>query len=388
MASKKGRWLLYGATGFTGRLIAEEAVRVGQAPVLAGRSAEKLAPLAAGLGLSHRAVSLDDGPGLRRALEGVSAVLHAAGPFVETSAPMLRACLEAGVSYLDITGELPVFRSAFGCDGEAQRKGVAVVCGVGFDVVPTDCLALHLVERLPRATELEIAIAAISTPSSGTAKSALGQLPEGACTRRGGVIVSEPLGKGVRPLRFADRERWVVPFPLADLETAYRSTGVPNISTYFAVSRRMARALRVGWPLAAAASSVGRWVTSSSPFQRAASRWVEARVHGPDEALRRSGRSHVWARAAAPGGVEAEAWLELPEAYQFTALASVRAVEQVLARRPVGALTPAQAFGADFVLGLGDTRRVDQLPEDAAPAAARATSSRSPGGRSRPSPRA
>jgi short subunit dehydrogenase-like uncharacterized protein len=362
MASSKGKWLLYGATGYTGRLIAAEAVRRGHSPVLAGRSEAKLASLAEPLGLSYLVLGLDDEGPLRRALQDVQVVLHSAGPFVETSAPMLRACLETGASYLDITGELPVFRAAFSYDALAQKKGVAVVCGVGFDVIPTDCLARYLAEKLPRATELEIAIAAIGKPSSGTAKSALGQLPEGNCRRRGGAMVSEAFGRGARKVRFSDHERWAVPVPLADLETGYRTTGIPNVTTYLAVSRQVARVLQVGWPLAAAASMLGQAVSSNAAFQRVAAKWLEKKVHGPDEAARRRGRSYVWARVAGPGGTEAQAWLETCEAYQFTALATVRAVEEVLEKKPVGCLTPAQAFGADFVLGIEGSRRFDALP--------------------------
>ncbi|MHB8873650.1 MAG: saccharopine dehydrogenase family protein [Myxococcaceae bacterium] len=366
MASTTGRWMLYGATGYTGQLIAQEAVRRGQTPILAGRSQAKLLTLAASLGLEHRTVGLDDPAALRRALEGVKVVLHAAGPFVETSAPMLRACLDVGVSYLDITGELPVFRSAFAHHEEAERKGVAVICGVGFDVVPTDCLARHLSDRLPRATELEIAIAAIGNPSAGTAKSALGQLPEGACSRRGGAVVSEPVGKGVRRVRFSDHERWVVPAPLADLETAYRSTGIPNVTAYFAIPRNLARALKLAWPLGAAVSMVGSRVASNSTFQKLMTRLIEKRFHGPDETRRRASRSYVWARVAGPGGAEAQAWLETAEGYQFTAMSSVRAVEAVLEKKPVGATTPSLAFGWDFVLGIEGTRLVEGLPAGAA----------------------
>jgi len=134
-------WVIYGATGYTGKLIAEHAVKRGHRPLLAGRSEEKLAPLAKSLGLEHRAVSVDDPAGLRKLLEGQKVVVHAAGPFVRTAKQMGEACLDAGTHYLDITGEVSAMESIYALDGRAKERGVVLVTAGGFDVVPTDCLA-------------------------------------------------------------------------------------------------------------------------------------------------------------------------------------------------------------------------------------------------------
>jgi short subunit dehydrogenase-like uncharacterized protein len=161
MASEP-RWMLYGATGYTGQLIAAEAVRRGHRPILAGRSAEKLAPLAELHKLEYVAFSLDDLTSIARAITngGVDLVLHAAGPFVRTAEPMLRACVVTQTNYLDITGEYPVFESTFSYGQSAQK--VAFISGVGFDVVPSDCLAAYTAAKVPNATQLEIAILTLS----------------------------------------------------------------------------------------------------------------------------------------------------------------------------------------------------------------------------------
>lgn len=353
-SSSTPRWLLYGASGYTGRLIAEEAVRRGHRPVLSGRSREKLAPLADALGLEVRPAALDDARQLTAAMEGLPLVLHAAGPFVHTSEPMRQACLASRTHYLDITGEIPVFEGSFRHDAEAKERGVSLMSGVGFDVVPTDCLARYVADQVPGATELDIAIAAGSQASAGTTKSALLQLPEGGRVRRDGVLQPYPMGQGARPQRFIDRERTVMPIPWGDLSTAYRTTGIPNITTYMAFPSSSARALRWTYPAL-------RQLLKLSPVRDGLMKLVESRVTGPTADMRLSGRSQVWAQARAPDGRSAQAWLEVPEGYVFTARASLHAVEELLAQPSPGALTPAGAFGADFVLRIDGCRRLDSL---------------------------
>jgi len=183
---RQSDWMIYGAYGYTGVLVVEEAVRRGHRPLLAGRSEKKLAALASRLGLEAVTLDLTDAGALKRALEKVSLVFHAAGPFIDTSDAMIRACLEAGTSYVDITGEIPVFRNTFSYDAAAKAKGIVLMSGVGFDVVPTDCLARHVSGKLPGASHLEIAIAGLAHPSAGTAKSMFDGMLVGGLVRRGG----------------------------------------------------------------------------------------------------------------------------------------------------------------------------------------------------------
>jgi short subunit dehydrogenase-like uncharacterized protein len=353
--SSSPRWLLYGASGYTGQLIAEEAVRRGHRPVLAGRSREKLLPLAERLGLELAPVGLEDVRSLVSTLEGLPLVLHAAGPFIRTSEPMVQACLAAGAHYLDITGEIPVFENTFHHDAEARARGITLMSGVGFDVVPTDCLARYVAEQVPGAHELDIAIALSSQASAGTAKSALEHLPSGGRVRRGGALLPWRMGQGVRRVRFSDSERTVVPIPWGDLVTAWHTTGIPNITTYMTLPRGAARLLRFTYP-------VLKRMLAVDAVRHGAERLIESRVHGPNETARNENHTQIWAEARAADGRRAQAWLELPEGYAFTAVAAVRAVEEVLARKPQGALTPAKAFGADFVLSIPGCRRLDTLP--------------------------
>lgn len=354
-------WLIYGASGYTGSLLAEEAVRRGHRPILAGRSAARLRPLAERLGLPARAAGLDDPAELDRLLDGVGLVLHAAGPFAWTSAPMVAACLRAGADYLDITGEVPVFEQVFQQDGAARAAGVRLLPGVGFDVVPSDCLAAHVAGQLPGARGLEIAVTATGGLSAGTLRSAIEHLPRGALVRRAGQLTPQRLGAGARRLAFTDGrgrlERTGLIASWGDLVTAFRSTGIPDITTYLCFPGRLAAGPRWAGPALQLAMRLG-------PTRRLAQAAAGRLVHGPSAALRESGRGMVWARAAGPDGQDRQAWLVTPETYRFTALAGIRCVERLLAPTgpAPGAATPAQLFGADFVLEIPGVQRFPALP--------------------------
>ena len=354
MTDKKTNWMIYGAYGYSGELVAEEALRRGHRPVLAGRSEEKLVPVAERLGLDWVVVDLNHAQALAEAVAQVDLVFHAAGPFVHTSEPMIRGCLAAGTNYLDITGEIPVFQNTFSHDQAALQKGVALISGVGFDVVATDCMVEYVASQVPNAVELEVAVDALGSASAGTTKTMLEMLPQGGWRRRDGQLAPYRWGKGAKKIRFPHGERFAAPVPWGDLATAFQTTGIPNITTYKTFPKNAIRALRWTAP-------VSQRVMAVKPVRRALQKWVGKAVHGPDKETRQTERSCVWVRAADEGGREAEAWLETMEAYQFTAVSGVRCVERVLEDRPVGALTPALAFGADFVLDIEGTRRLDAL---------------------------
>jgi short subunit dehydrogenase-like uncharacterized protein len=334
-------WMLYGAYGFTGRLILDEALQRGHRPLLAGRSREKLLPLAERFGLEARQADLNDTHQLHASLETVELILHCAGPYVHTSQPMLDACLRTRSHYLDITGELPVFQHTLSRHDEAQQAGVCLVSGVGFDVVPTDCLAVLLAQQAAQPDHLELAIAGGGGGvSAGTMKSAVGILHLGGLVRRGGQLVQVRMG-GLQPGHFAHGKKTIMRATLGDLVTAYASTGIPNITTYMAQNRWMA-------PFASAFAPFMHAILQND-FIRQYAMTMADRAQGPSQKAQFSQRSHAWGRITSASGSTIEATLDLPEPYRFTALSAVRAVEQVLEQQPAGALTPALAFGADFV---------------------------------------
>lgn len=344
-------WLLYGAYGYTGRLVARRAVEEGLRPILAGRDPERTRTLADELDLPARVFALDDCRRLAEGLEGVGLVLHAAGPFSRTFRPMVDACLEAGCHYLDVTGEIAVLEAAFDLDVRARGAGVLILPAVGFDVVPTDCAAVRAAGFVDGASRLEIAFVSGTGPSRGTLKSQLEGVTRPAAVRRGGELVEVPHGSIVREIPFADRPRTGVCIPWGDLSTAYRSTGIGDIRTYMVVPPWVARLAGIAAPLLA-----------MPPIRRTLDGLVDRFVTGPDPEARRRSRSRVWARAAAPGGRAGTVEYTLPDGYTFTARSAVAAVDRIrrgaLRRDPLGTSTPATLFGPDFVDGLAGVERV------------------------------
>lgn len=331
--------LIYGSTGYTGALIAEEAARRKVPCVLAGRSAEKLRPLAERLGLPFRAFELS-----APRLEGVRAVLHCAGPFSATSRPMVDACLAARVHYLDITGEVQVFEDVLARDAEAKVRSVVLLPGTGFDVVPSDCLAKLLAEALPGAETLSLAFASNGGSSPGTLKSSIEGAAQGGRVRRAGKLVAVPAAHEVRTIPFARKPRLAMAIPWGDLATAFRSTGIPDITVYMAAPPsliRLARLTRLAAPLLGLA-----------PVQRLLKSRVEKSVRGPSAEARARSRAELWGEAT-KGAQRVEAALEIPEGYTFTADAAVTCAQRVLAGEvQPGAWTPSLAFGARFVTTL------------------------------------
>ncbi len=351
---KNNEWLIYGAYGYTGKLIVEEAVKRGHKPILAGRSGEKLKPMSDSLGLRMAVFGLNDKDALKKLLSEVKLVFNAAGPFVNTSEPIIQACLEAGTNYMDITGEIPVFQKTFSYDEKAKERGIVVMSGVGFDVVPTDCMARYVSDHVMGAKELELAFSGLGNPSAGTFKTILNMLPEGDFIRRDGKLTPYTFGRGAKKIKFINKTCTAIPIPWGDLETAYRSTGIPNITTYMVYPDYAVPIIRYGTPFI-------KGIIKMNMIKALSRKLADRFISGPDERMLNEGHSYVWAMAKNEKGERKEAWLDTVEGYRFTAIASVLGIEKVFQLKLKGALTPAMAFGADFVLEVKGTKRYDYL---------------------------
>ena len=345
-----GAWMIYGANGYTGRLIALEAKRLGLMPVLAGRGAA-VATLAQELGLQHRIFDLSDAATVRLELDGIGLVLHCAGPFSTTSAPMLEGCFAAGAHYLDITGEIDVFAHCHAQDARAIERGIVVMPGSGFDVVPTDCLSAMLKQDLPDATQLVLAFEAGGGPSPGTAKTSVEGLGNGGRARIDGELVRVPLAWKSRSFVRDGQSRSAMTIPWGDVYTAFVTTGIPNIEVYMAVSPKTianVRRMRLLGPL-----------LRTSFVQDFMKRRVEKSVRGPSDDKRESTVTHVWGEARNASGREVKRQLVTPNGYALTVTASLGIVERLLqGNAPSGYRTPSQLMGAEYVLSLPGVRAV------------------------------
>jgi short subunit dehydrogenase-like uncharacterized protein len=345
------KWMLYGPTGETGQMILAEALRRGHRPVLAGRSAPKVRALAEQHDLEWAAASLDDAATLRAAVGSVGLLLNAAGPFAATSPALMAAGLQAGVNYLDIANEMAVFQAAAALQRQARGKRIVLMPGVGFGVVVSDALAHYAAEQVPGATDLEIALFPYNdVTSAGARRTALEVMAHGGRVQRQGQLIPWTLGAGGRRQRTPEGEQTVLPAPLGDLVAAANSTGIPNITTLlaFPMSPMQARLILPVLRRVLAVPALRERMSRPNPAQP-----TEADHKSAAPAQR---HSYAWAKATDRNGHGAAAWLEAGEGYAFTAVAAVRAVETTLDKRPVGVLTPAQAFGLEFIQTIAGVR--------------------------------
>lgn len=345
-------FLLYGANGYTGNLIARLAVERGLKPLLAGRDRDKIGQLASELGLEHRAFALDDTAALDAALQECAAVLHCAGPFSRTSKPMADACLRTKTHYLDITGEILVFESLAARDAQARSAGVMLLPGTGFDVVPSDCLASHLKRRLPSATSLTLAIHGLSRISHGTATTMVENMHRGGLVRREGKLMPVPTAWKTRLVDFGRGPVKATTIPWGDVSTAFHSTGIPNIEVYAALPNSMRRMMKLSRPL--------KRFLSSQTVQRFLKKRIKAQPAGPSEAERLRGKSFVWGEVTDEAGQAKSSRLQGPEGYSLTAMTALAIVGKVLkGDAPVGFQTPSRAYGADLILEIEGVKRED-----------------------------
>jgi short subunit dehydrogenase-like uncharacterized protein len=349
-------FLIYGSYGYTGRLILDLALREGLHPILAGRSEKKLRAQAEKHNLDYRAFSLDEAEKLDSALREVDAVLHCAGPFVHTYRQMAEACLRTQCHYVDISGEIPGFEALAALDNQAKAAGIMLLPGAGFDVVPSDCLAAHLKQRLPAATHFRLFLRGVGAGvSRGTAKSAIENMHRQGMIRRDGQLVRVPPAWNVCEQDFGRGYVKVVSVGWGDVSTAYYSTGIPNIETYFAVPEltiTFIRSMRALGPLLynrPVKNILKSLITLFSP-------------PGPKEARRKRALAIFVGEVTDQSGGRATSKLTTPEGYTCTALTTVEIMKRILnGEYKPGFQTPSLAYGKDFIMQFEGVKREELL---------------------------
>jgi short subunit dehydrogenase-like uncharacterized protein len=348
--SGKRTIIIYGSYGYTGAIIAEIAAESGLPVVLAGRDGDKLAGQAARLNLPYHVAGLNDPGAMNTLLADALLVIHCAGPFMFTWKSMAEACLRNACHYLDITGEIDVFESIKKMDEAFRTAGIMAMPGTGFDVVPSDCLAMLLRERLPDADTLELAFTGIGGGvSHGTATSMAERAGMGGAVRRGGRLKPVPSAYLVQEVDFGRGPKPVVSIPWGDLSTAYTSTGIENITVYTAVKKPVIRMLKL--------SNLLNAVLRTSAVRGLIKKWINSRPAGPTPEQRETGKSIFRGRVRNAAGKTVEAGLVTPEGYRLTALTAWHIALKISEGNvKPGYQTPATAYGKELIFEIDGCR--------------------------------
>jgi short subunit dehydrogenase-like uncharacterized protein len=295
--------------------------------------------------MQYRIFDLQHEAQVAAALKGMKLVLHCAGPFSATSAKMIAACLRAGAHYLDITGEISVLEHAHRQGAPARAAGIVICPGVGFDVIPTDCIAASLKAALPDATHLALGFHTPSRMSPGTGKTLVESLATGGKIRKDGKIISVPFAHKTRRIDFGGGEEYAMTVPWGDVSTAFYTTGIPNIEVYTTGSRALLAGARN-------ANHV-RWLLELGPAQRLLKGLIQRMLKGPDSDDRDAMPSYIWGEASNDAGVVKTARIKTANGYSLTVTGALAVVEHLLQTETEGGTyTPARLIGPDFVVRL------------------------------------
>lgn len=346
------KFLLYGANGYTAGLIIRFAAAYGLEPIVAGRSEDKIKSIAEANGLEYRIFDVNNLEQTLQNIRDIKIVLHCAGPFKFTAKPMMEACLQAGAHYLDITGEIEVFELAASMKKRAEEANIMLMSGVGFDVVPTDCMALYLKNKMPDATHLKLAFGATGGGfSHGTALTMAEGLGEKSAARIDGKIVPTELGYRAMTVPFDKKSLFCMTIPWGDVSTAYYTTGIPNIETYTATSPKSYKWVKYQRYIS--------WILRTELMRNRLRNKIKSRPAGPKDSVREKTHSLVWGEVSNGKTTLAATWSGL-EGYTFTAHSALLITQKTMnGNWQKGFKTPAMMYGADLAMELAGSVRND-----------------------------
>jgi short subunit dehydrogenase-like uncharacterized protein len=339
MAQFKPSWLLYGATGYTGTLIADMAKARGAEPILAGRNAEKLKALAEKLGLKSRSFDIEDRMAADKGLLGIKLVLNCAGPFTQTGVPLAQAAIRNGVHYLDIAGEVHAVRALQRLDERAKEDNVMVLPGVAFGCMPGEALLCYIKDKRPGLVRAQVATAISGGASKGTIRTMFESLQMPGYTRDRGQLAPAKPGETKLTVDFGTGGKRVCmtnPWR-SELFTAGIGSAIAHLETYTAYPWYVGDLFRKP-EIAQGKGLLGKLVSFG----------LSKMADGPNPTQRAKNKSYVWAEGIDEDGRKAGGVISGPDAYEFTALCALYAVDQVLKGKYKGGFTTcAELFGSD-----------------------------------------
>ncbi len=343
--------IIYGSYGYTGTLIARECRAKNLDVILSGRNEDALKKQSSDTNYPYEVVDMNDPIALKTLLAKGMLVIHCGGPFQYTAKAMASACLETKTHYTDITGESAVFELLAKLDDQGKQAGITIMPGTGFDVVPSDCLALHLKNKLPSATHLQLAFASSGAGfSRGTSKTMTEGLGYGSMIRKDGKLTTIPTGSLTKEINYGPFKIPSLNIPWGDISTAWRSTGIPNIEVYIGSNeKQIAYAKR---------SNYINWLLRLRIVKNYMLKKIDQKPAGPSDEKRAKGRMYLWGKVWDGSGTEKSSRLETLDGYTLTAKASVLIAEKILnGNYKTGYQTPAMAYGADLIMEIPLTKR-------------------------------
>lgn len=351
--SLPGPLVVYGAYGKTGAIIAEIAVKRGHQVVLSGSDRDRLNRLSADMGVPGVAVRLNDQAAVRKLIRAAACVINVAGPFASTFRPMLQACYAESVPYVDLNGELDVFR-AMEDFAVHQQPTIPVLTGAGFGVTAGESAAMHAISMLTQPQHVWLGLAPdLGLRSPGAAASTLRTVAQGGAVVENGRFVPERVGRRSFKATLTGGTDSFISMPLGELWAVRRSTGVSDVIAGVTLPTPERIFLQSGVLGILARSEKVR-------------RWLAARLARGEAQDGRAFESRVWARAEDRSGQTAEAVLKMGEGYRWSAEAAVRAAEHVAVHRRSGLWTPGQYFGKEFALDVHSTE-LSEFPAGVSP---------------------
>jgi short subunit dehydrogenase-like uncharacterized protein len=318
--------LIYGASGYTGRMATEYAKAAGLNVIAAGRDHAKITALATELGISARVFSLDDERVIDQALAGVSVILNCAGPYHRTAKALMHASIRTGCHYLDIAAELDSYQLAEQLDAKAKAVGVMLLPGSGGSVAMLGCLAGFAAEQIEQPHKISIALHVTGSMSRGSAISASENLSHSVLCRRDGKLIAQN-PQAITDFDFGAGAVPCFPVTLPDLISIWHATQIPDIETFVYVS--------------------------GNAFPEGD---LQTLPDGPDAAERVANRYQAAVVVTDQYGAQTRAVLDTVNGYTFTPLAAVEAARRVLnGELRFGFQTPAGLFGNQFASSIADT---------------------------------
>lgn len=346
--------MIYGANGFSGSLLAEEAVKKGMKPILAGRSESKISNLAKKLNLEYRIFEVFERDKVYSALSDVDILFNIAGPYTETNDILINTCLKTKTHYLDLAGDIDVVNNTFSYHQQALYEGILLMSEVGYHAVATDCLAAYAASHVENCSSIELGIFDETTPSRGTFISSLDSILKGGFKFRDSKLRKVKFGKDSKKIEFIPGKRLCILSPMAEYSIIPRTTGVKNLDVYLATSPLLSFLVKYF-------SGLITGFYSTDAGKKLISSYADRFVKGPNYKMIRDNKSYAWAKAKNDKGEIKEAWLEAPEAYFLTAEIGVEIVRKIFESELKGALTPVQVFGQEFILKFDNVSITDNL---------------------------